>query len=213
MAKGGLSSFLHAKLNTDGTYGEVEKLAGAISYKETLTKNAYKQYADNQLAFEDTSVTGGSVALEVLDDNPVIFAPLLGQGTKKVKVGTEEKEVFVGNSDDVSIPVGFGFIENVRDTEGLKYQVKFYPKITFAPYDKENSTKKESTEYKNPTVTGTIYNIDNGDYAYEQRFATMLEALKVLYALFGKELPVELEEKFKQDAEDSTTEETENMGV
>lgn len=193
MAAGGLSTFLFAKLadKVQG-YDSIEKIAGAISYKETLTKNSSKHYADNTLAFEDTGVTGGSLALEVLDDEPEIFGPLLGRGTKTVTVDEKEVIVFVGNSEDISAPVGFGFIENIRNTTGAKYQVNFYPKVTFAPYDKENSTKKESTDYKYPAVTGTIYNTANGDYKMEKRTETMLEALKILYALFGKELPADV---------------------
>ena len=201
MAKYGLSTFLNAPLDEKAkTYGTVAKLAGAISYKETLTQNSFKQYSDNVLKFEDTSVTGGSIALEVDDDDPVIFAPLLGQKTKKVTIGETTKDVFVGNSADISTPVGFGFIENERSESGTYFRVKFYPKVTFAPYATENATKKDQADYKNPSVTGTLSSIENGDYLYSNRFETMVEALQVLYALFGATPPEGLLEQFEADA-------------
>lgn len=186
MAKNGLSTFLYADRKKDGTYGEVKKLAAAISYKESLTKNSGSTYADNIKQFEDNSVTGGTLTLELLDDDPAIFNPLLGK--KKKEVGG--KEVYVGNAEDLPIENGFGFIENEKVEGGkLYYRVRFYYKVTFSPYDKEGQTRKESTEYKNPTVTGTIYVVDNGDYDADNRYETMEEAIAVLYALFGAEVP------------------------
>ncbi len=195
MASNGIASFLYAPLNeTDGTYGEVLKFSGAVSYKETLNKSSGAVYADNIKKWEDSSVTGGKLTLGVLDDDPIIFAPLLGRKTKKVKIGdTEEKEVYIGNSEDIPQPVGFGFVEFGRDETKSFYQVNFYPKITFAPYDKEGETRKDNNDYKTPNVEGTIYNLNNGDYKNDNRFDTLQEAVKVLYALFGKtEIPEEV---------------------
>lgn len=197
MAKNGLSTFLHAELNADEKgYGEVKKLAGAISYKETLTKNDAEVYSDNKLKIKDTSVTGGTLELGVDDDDPVIFSPLLGRKTKKIMVDGKEAEVNVGNTDDIPIYVGFGFVENERNEKGSYYTVNFYPKVSFEPYDKENQTKQKTSEYKTPTITGTIYNLDNGDYKYDKRYTTILEALKMLYALFGKTIPDDLAEQY-----------------
>ncbi|MBD5549475.1 MAG: hypothetical protein HDQ97_19205 [Lachnospiraceae bacterium] len=187
MAKKGLSTFLYAPLDESTlTYGKVKKLAAAISYKESLTKNSVTVYADNIKQFEDNSVTGGNVALEILDDDPKIFTPLLGR--KKKKIG--DHEVNVGNTEDMPIPVGFGLIENERvGTTVAYYRVKFYPKVTFAPYDTEAQTGKDTPDYKNPTVTGSIYCLENGDYIIEDRYSTMEEAIKVLYAMFGATPP------------------------
>lgn len=201
MAKNGLSTFLHSPYNEEkNTYGEVKKLAGAISYKEALSKSSNKIYADNTVAISDSSVTGGTLTMEVLDDSPEIFGPLLGRGKKNIEVDGKTEEVYVGNSNDMPIYIGFGFIENEKNKEGAYFTVNFYPKVTFEPYDKENTTKKENNEYKTPTVTGTIYNIENGDYKYEKRVATMLEAVKILYALFGKEVPADVANRFSEDS-------------
>lgn len=201
MAKSGLSTFLYAELKeAEGIYDAVKKLSGAISYKEALDKNDAEVYADNTKKIVDKSVTGGSITLEVIDDDPEVFNPLLGRKIKKVTVGEEEKEVYAGNSNDVAIPIGFGFIENEKDENNQpKYKVNFYNKITFSPYDQENETKKKTNDYKTISVTGTIYNMENGDYKYEGRFTTMLDALKVLYGLFGAELPAALANTYAKE--------------
>ena len=197
MAKKGLSTFLYAPLNEEErTYGDVNKLAAAISYKEALTKNTVAVYADNVKQFEDNSVTGGSVTLELLDDDPKIFAPLLGRKMKKVGAHT----VNVGNTEDMPIPVGFGLIENERTgTTTAFYKVKFYPKVTFSPYDTEAQTGKETPEYKYPTVTGSIYCIENGDYIMEERYPTIKEAIEVLYEMFGATVPDESDDQVEDD--------------
>lgn len=199
--KNGLSTYLYAEIDeSTGKYGEVKKLSGAISYKEALTKNSAPVYSDNILKFKDTSVTGGTLSLEVDDDSPEVFNPLLGRAKKSVS----GQEVYAGNSNDISVPIGFGFVENDRTQAGAFFTVNFYPKITFEPYDKENATKKESAEYKSTTVTGTLYCTTSGDYNYNNRYNTMLEALTVLYGLFGAEVPEELKKQYAEETEEGT---------
>lgn len=205
MASNGLATFLFAPLDEEkSSYGSVKKLAGAISYKEALSKNNASVYADNVKKFEDTSVNGGKITLGVDDDDPAIFAPLLGKKTRKVTVGEASKEIYVGNSEDIPIPVGFGLIEYGRNEKGAFYQPVFYPKVVFAPYDKEAETKKENNDYKTPTVEGTLYNIGNGDYKYDNRYDTLLEAVQVLYALFGAEVPEDVLANIQSNVTENT---------
>lgn len=210
MAKNGLSTFLFAPLNEDGTYGEVQRVAGAISYKESLTKSTTKVYADNRTVISDSSVTGGTIALGIDDDDPTVFAPMLGRKKKQISVDGENEEVYVGNRDDVPIPGGFGFVENEKNEKGAYYTVNFYPKVTFSPYDKENSTKNGENEYKTPNVTGELYNTENGDYKYEKRCESMLKALKLLYAMYGKTLPEDIAKKYETGSSASGVDTTES---
>lgn len=185
MAKYGLSTFLHAPYN-GSTYGDVSKLAGAIGYKETINTNDYKQYEDNALKWSDQSFKDGLINLTIGQDDKAIFAGLLGRGTKTLTGG---KVVYVGNLNDVSVPQGFGFIENSRTEAGLKYGVKFYPNVTFKPYGTEGKTKDGSGTYTTPSVDGAIATDANGDYIFEQTYDTLTEAITVLYACFGKSAP------------------------
>jgi hypothetical protein len=202
MARFGLKSFLYAPLNADKTYGDVTKLAGAIDYKETINTNSHKQYEDDELQWEDSGFKDGNLKLTVGDDDEAIFAKLLGRKTKTITVGGEEKTVYVGGSNDIAIPVGFGFVEMFRNKEGIKYGVKFYPSVTFKPYATEGKTAGENKEYSNQAVEGTIASVD-GEFQYYNRYATREEAIAVLYGLFGKEVPTATTEPITP-----TTEET-----
>jgi hypothetical protein len=185
MAKYGLSTFLHAPYS-NGTYGTVSKLAGAIGYKETINTNSYKDYEDNALKWSDESFKDGNINLTIGDDDKAVFSGLLGRSTKTLTGG---KVVYAGNLNDISVPVGFGLIENIRTEAGLKYGVKFYPNVTFKPYATEGKTKDGSGSYTTPSVDGAIAVDDNGDYIFEQRYDTLSEAITVLYACFGKSVP------------------------
>ena len=191
MAKNGLSTFLHAPL-TNGVYGDVSKLAGAIAYKETINLNSYPHYEDNALQWEDNSFKDGSINLTIGHDDTAIFARILGRSTKTLTVGGAPKSIYVGNVSDISIPVGFGFIENIRTEDGLKYGVKFYPSVTFKPYATEGNTKGGSNTYTTPAVDGTIAAVD-GNYIFENKYDTMNEAIGVLYACFGDVVPSTVE--------------------
>jgi ribose transport system substrate-binding protein len=131
MAKYGLSTFLHAPYS-NGTYGTVSKLAGAIGYKETINTNSYKDYEDNALKWSDESFKDGNINLTIGDDDKAVFSGLLGRSTKTLTGG---KVVYAGNLNDISVPVGFGLIENIRTEAGLKYGVKFYPNVNLKFFD------------------------------------------------------------------------------
>lgn len=183
--KNKLSTFLYAPL-TNGTYGTVAKLAGAIGYKETLNFNNYKQTEDNATAWVDTSFKDGSINLSIGHDDKAIFAGILGRSTKTLTGG---KVIYVGNINDVSVPQGFGFIEGVKTSAGdNKFRVKFYPSITFKPTATEGKTDDRSGTYTTPSVDGEITIVD-GNYIYEDDYDTLTEAITVLYACFGKSVP------------------------
>jgi hypothetical protein len=188
MANSGLSTFLYAPLQSGGTYGTVSKLAGAIAYKETINLNNYKHYEDNALQWEDNSFKDGNINLTIGDDDTAIFSGLLGRQRRSITVGATTKCIYVGSIEDISKPVGFGFIENIRTEAGFKYAVKFYPSVAFKPYSTEGKTKSENNTYTTQAVDGTISTVD-GDYIFNERYDTMNEAIGVLYACFGAQVP------------------------
>lgn len=189
MAKRGLSTFLHAPLDMDTkTYGEIKKTGGAIEYNESINNNNYKHYEDDELQWEDASFKDGTIKLTVGDDNDEIFAELVGRKTKKITVGGEEIEVVQGGTDDITIPVGFGFVEGIMNKKGNYFRVKFYPNVTFKPYSTDGKTKNDSSDYITQSVEGTIGTLD-GTYIVYKTVKEQAEAIKILYALFGKEVP------------------------
>jgi hypothetical protein len=184
--KNGLSTFLYAPYS-NGAYGTVAKLAGAIAYKETINLNSYKHHEDNALKWSDESFKDGLINLSIGHDDRAIFSGLLGRSTKTLSNG---KVVYAGSINDVSVPVGFGFIENIKTSENVKkYKVKFYTNVTFKPYASEGKTDDRSGTYTTPAVDGNMQIDNNGDYIYENDYDTLSEAKTVLYGCFGKSVP------------------------
>lgn len=202
MAKKGLSSFLAAPLNEEmSTYGDIIKMIGAVSVKRSLSKNSEEIAGDNTIMIEDKSVTGGSLEISIVDDDPTIFDPIIGKKKRKmtIKLGEEEKEVEynVGNGNDTCGAYGFGYVE--KETipgNKIKYRVWFFPKTTWSNYDTSAETEGKTANYQKPSVNGTLFKLDNQDYEYDVRVDTLLEAVTVLYKFFGKNIPEEEAAKF-----------------
>lgn len=188
MAQIGLKSFLYAPLKDDGTYDAVAKLAGAIDFKETLDTNDAKLYSDDVLKDSDTSVSGGTIALGVDDDDDTVFCPLLGKTKVDLLVGEATVSTYESNTNDQSKHIGYGHI--VRKNDG-KFKVNFYPEVAFKPYSVDGKTKGEKLEYTTPNVEGTLYPSSAGHFKTEATVATETLAIATLYALFGKAAPTE----------------------
>lgn len=182
MANIGLRSFLYGKLDeATGTYEAPKKLAGAIEFKEDLTTNDSKLYADDVLEESDTSVTGGKITLGVDDDDDAIFAPLLGKSVEKSQIGEEEVNVVTSRTNDEPAAIGFGYIS--RKNKG-RYKAYFYPKIKFAPYSVEGKTKEEKLEYTTPSVEGTLFPLEDETYRKEATVENLELAVKALESFF-----------------------------
>lgn len=214
MAKKGLSCFLAAPLNeTEKSYGEIIKMIGAASVKKALTKNNGEVPGDNIIMIEDKSVTGGTLDISVVDDDPAVFAPVIGKTKKSmdVKIGekTESVDYYVGNGNDVGNPFGFGYIEKEKDANNkIKYRVNFFPKTTWADYDSSAETEGKTANYQKPTVQGTLHKLENQDYSCEARVDTLLLAVATLYKFFGKTIPEEEAARFEVTEATEGTEQT-----
>lgn len=185
MAQIGLKSFLFGELDEETmTYAEPSKLAGAIEFKESLTTNDAKLYADDVLQESDTSVSGGTVTLGIDDDDDTIFAPLLGKTVQEVTIGEEKVKVAVSNTGDLPKAVGFGYITSKTKE---RYKVYFYPKIKFSPYSTDAKTKEDKLEYTTPSVEGTLFPLEDGTYKKESTVNSMAMAVNVLKSFFTQE--------------------------
>lgn len=183
MATLGLKTFLYAPMATETpTYSKAPaKLAGAIEAKVDIEQNDAKLYADDELQDSDESFISGKITLGVDDDDPDIFGPILGK-----TVDAESGEVS-SNSDDKPMFVGFGYI--TRNSGEKKYRAKFYPKVKFKDFDTEAKTKQDKLEYVTPSVEGTVYALEDGNWKTENRFATKAEAVAYLEGCFTQVTP------------------------
>lgn len=194
MAVNGLSTFLHAPLLNESnlTYGSTAKTGGAIEAKATINYNDVSIYEDNRLKHKDVSFKDGTISLTCGYANKSILSPLIGRGTKTEQFTPDGGSAttvtrHVSNSNDLPIPVGFGYIVKDFDTDAKKdlYTVKFFYKVEFKPYTQDAKTKQGAKEYGNVTLEGAIYELENGDWCEEEDFDNEVTAVAYLYKLFG----------------------------
>lgn len=128
------------------TYGAPKKIAGAITMKITPNTSTDKHYSDDALSEIATGL--GDIAVEFgADDLPLpVQADLLGH-----TLG--EDGVLIENKDDVAPYVAIGF-RSIKSNKKFRYIWLYKGKFEIPEEDYE--TKKESTEFKTPTIKGTF---------------------------------------------------------
>ena len=181
MAKIGLKYPIAGKL-TEGdtnTYGAKKVVGKAIKADIKLTKSSAKLYANDVLAESDSSVTGGTISLEVDELDDISYNFLLGHN----KVG--ETDEIVANTNDTSPYVGFGFYGSKMVSNVKKYRAIFLVKVKFSEPDDSNSTKSENTSFATQTIEGEIVVLEDGTWKYEETFDTEAEAKTYLEGKLG----------------------------
>ena len=178
MAGIGLKSFKYAKLNSDGTYGPVKTLAGAIECKVSLDLSEAVLYSDDVIKEQVSVFKSGTLTAGIDDDNDEVFAELLGKSVDA------ETGVVTSNVNDVPIYVGFGHIVPKMVGGALKYKVEFFPKMKFKPFMTDAKTKGDSLEFTTPSVEATIFENDDGDWEKHKVYDTESEANTALEGFF-----------------------------
>ena len=178
MAGIGLKRFKYAKLNSDGTYGPVKTLAGAIECKVSLDLSEAMLYADDVIKEQVSIFKSGTLTAGIDDDNDEIFAELLG------KTVDEETGVVASNVSDEPIYIGFGHIVPKMVNGVKKYKVEFFPKMKFKPFIADAKTKGDNLEFTTPSVEATIFENDDGDWEKHKVYDTESEANTALDGFF-----------------------------
>lgn len=167
MAKKGIEYAVFGLLQEDKSYKDGKYLSPVAGFNGTPTKSNVTDYGDNRALETDNSVTGGTLSVELNDDNDDIYVFLLGH-----KKDDQSGEI-VYNVNDRPPLVGCGAIGQ----SGEKYVGKFYRKVQFGEPNDENSTKQENVTFAHTTIEGTILIPDDGIWKERQTFDT-LEAAK-----------------------------------
>lgn len=197
MAKNGLSTFLHAPLQSYEplTYGTPNKLGGAIQCASNITYGDGTIMSDNRLKHQDKSFASGSLTLTVDYAKKDVFSPILGRRvvteTFTPPGGTEISiKRHISNTEDLPTRQGFGYIVNDLDVynEANKkpvYTVKFFYDVEFGAPTEDEQTKQGARTYAQSSVIGTIYELENGDWCEEVDFEKLSDAVAYLYYLYG----------------------------
>jgi phi13 family phage major tail protein len=183
MANIGLTNIWYSLLTegADGTphYNGASNVGKAVSCNVSITNNDAKLYGDDALAESDTSFASGTMTLGVTDDDPAIFAALLGHTIIDGEV--------VKTSSDAAPYVGIGHIVTKMVNGAYKYKVEFFYKVKFSENGVDKNTRGESIEFTTPSIEGIIATLgdDNGTWCKTKTFNSKSDALTYLKNLMA----------------------------
>lgn len=185
MAQIGLRSYRYAQLKADmATYEVPATLAGAIETKVSLNIAEAKLYSNDVLNDKASEFVDGTITMGVDNDDDAIFSPLLGEKTESYTSGSKSVTVYKSNTDDVPVYFGFGQVVVKRVSGKRIFKVEWFPKVQFKPYHNDATTKKDSLEFTTPSIEGSIFADNKGDWRKRATFDTEAEANTFLDSLF-----------------------------
>lgn len=177
MAKKGLEYVCYGMLQEDGTYKNGKYVGPTAKFQATATTNSVKDYGDNGVVATDTSVTNGTVSLEINEMVNQHHASLLGH-----TYDTETDEVRC-NRNDIAPYVGIGCLG--MSTGAKPFKVVVYLKAQFKEPSDEYDTMQETVTFNHSTLEGDFYTLENGDYSIKKGFDTKQQAKDYLNKLLG----------------------------
>lgn len=182
MAKKGLSYVVAGLYKEEGkrvTYEKAKHLGPATSFAPVPTVNNVKDYGDNGVSEEDSSVTEIALTFEINDADLETEAMLFGY-----KIEEETGELVV---TDEAVPPYIGMAcvgEHLRDNKNV-YRMVMVSKVKLQPPGDSYETKKEQVTFSHVNVTGTGYKPATGKIIRKKEFDTLEEARAYINEIFG----------------------------
>lgn len=174
MAKVGLEYVVSALLTEaeDGTpsYTEGRHWGPASSFSGNPSANDVKDFGDNGVVETDTSVTGGTLAVELNERTLELESFLLGHKYDK------ETGVMKCNRDDIAPFLGTGAVGMSKRNNKNVYTAKWYFKSQFKNPNDENTTKQENITFNHSNFEGNLFMLKNGDWKEEKEFDDLADA-------------------------------------
>lgn len=177
MAKKGLQYVCMAKLQEDETHAEGFYVGPSTKMTATASTNTTKDFGDNRAVVTDTSVTTGTISIEVNEFANETYARALGHQYDA------EKDIVICNSNDTAPYMGIACIG--ESTGKNPYKAVIYPKVQFKEPSSEHETKQEQVSYTHTTLEGDFYTLENGDYSIKAGFETEKAAKDFINEKFG----------------------------
>lgn len=175
MAKKGIRYAVFGLWQEGGTYKDGKYLSPVASFNGSPTKSNVKDFGDDRIVETDNAVTGGTLSVELNNDDDELYTFLLGH--EAAKEGGE----IIHNADDTAPFVGVGAIGQ----SGNKWVVKFYNKVQFSEPNDDNSTRQENTTFNHVTLEGEILIPEDGNWKRRKTFDTLAEAKTYLNGIVG----------------------------
>lgn len=170
----GMSTPIIAKrTDTNGTesYSDGFICGKAIGTDVTPNYNEASAYGDNVLAeyakeFKDADVNLNVTTLPS-EAVTVMFGHTINQTTGEIIYG----------AGDSANEVGYGFFANEQVNGEKKYLACWLPRVKFTEAAESYTTKGDSIEFKNPSLSGKGYADNAGNWKHKMTFDTEAEAV------------------------------------
>lgn len=176
MAKIGFEYVVAAELDASvsvsaatAKYKNAKVIGPAANSNGSPNVSDVKDYGDDNTVETDTSVTGGTISLELNEPTMENEAWLLGHDS------TEDGGM-TRNGNDIAPFVGVGFVGKSKRNGKVVYKAKVYLKAQFKVPADENATKQESITFTHTTMEGNLFLLENGDWKVEKEFENLKEA-------------------------------------
>lgn len=173
MAKTGIryAVFAEATEASDGTitYSNGKCLSPVAGFNGSINQSNGKDYGDDRVVATDNTVTGGTLTVELNEDNDDIYTMLLGHA---VASGTGADPAIQYKDTDVAPFIGTGAIGRSGD----KWVGKWYTKVQFHEPADDNATAQENITFGHVTLEGDILIPANGLWKERETFDTLTAA-------------------------------------
>lgn len=148
------------------TYSNGTNISPVVTFNGSVNTSNQKDYGDDVVQEVDNSVTGGTLSVELNNDEDDIYTMLLGH----TKDSTSSEIAF--SSEDTIPYVGVGAIGK----SGSEWVGKWYPKVQFHEPNDDNQTKQENVTFGHVTIEGEILIPDDGNWKVRKTFDTLAAA-------------------------------------
>lgn len=185
MAKTGFEFIYAAKLDESvsksfatARYCDGREIGPGASVNGSPTSSDVKDYGDDRVVETDTSVTGGTLSLELNEPTMENEAFLLGHALS-------EEGGMLRNANDIAPYVGVGFVGKSKRGNKTVFRAKVYLKTQFRVPNDENATKQEQVTFSHTTLEGSMFQLENGDWKDEKEHKTLAEAKKYILSILA----------------------------
>lgn len=142
-------------------------------------------YADNTIAENDTSFSGGTLTVSTDDLTPEVATAILGvtsQALDTIEGITDEGVNELIYDDDQTSPyLGFGIIIKKKHLNEYKWRAIVLTKIQFAIPSDAAVTQGEAIEWQVPELTATIMRDDSAKHMWKREATFTTEAQAEAY--------------------------------
>lgn len=177
---------VYSNVGTTVTYAEggVAGKATELNIEiEAAEDNAL--YADNTIAENDTSFSGGTLTVSTDDLTPEVATAILGVTSQALDtiegVTDEDVNELIYDDDQTSPYLGFGIIIKKKHLNEYKWRAIVLTKIQFAIPSDAAVTQGETIEWQVPELTATIMRDDSAKHMWKREATFTTEAQAEAY--------------------------------